>query len=332
MRTKPVISLVACIALSACLAIGFAAPAVAAEAGAPGMSCAQAAASGAQTLTVGSLTTQEAASTPKPKAVTSVKLTSPKYGKATVSWKASKVEGLTNQTYTVRWSYSKAMKNAKTKTVKAKKAPLICGTPADHFVPSVSLSIVGDTSKKGAANINAVRIRCRSSAYWTDYSGYYAVWYSYSKSMKDATCVILSRKGEYPSGSITLKNLKKGKTLYVQAQNCCIMKASYDSDLSDIVSIKIPSKWVKAKGHYEPVYTTVVDQEAYTTYTTTDYCACGYSSNDAEEFRNHRKNHAINGEESLNSWTEDIEEYHPAITHREQTGKRWVVDVPGHWE
>ena len=58
--------------------------------------------------------------TPTPSKATSVKLASKSAGKAKLTWKASKVKGLTNQTYTVRYSYDKAMKNAKTKTVKAK--------------------------------------------------------------------------------------------------------------------------------------------------------------------------------------------------------------------
>ena len=62
--------------------------------------------------------------TPKPKKVSAVKLSSKEAGKVKVSWKASKAKGLKSQTYTVRYAYNKAMKKAKTKTVKAKIATL----------------------------------------------------------------------------------------------------------------------------------------------------------------------------------------------------------------
>ena len=117
-------------------------------------------------------------------------------------------------------------------------------------------------------------------------------------------------------------------------------------------------KWVPEQGHYEdvyetvhvpavtheePVYTTVVDQEAYTTYTRVYYTRDGWSGTDRDEARQH---HISAGG---HTWWEDIPEKHPAVTHQEQTGTttvvdtpahderrktgtRWVVDVPGHWE
>ena len=117
-------------------------------------------------------------------------------------------------------------------------------------------------------------------------------------------------------------------------------------------------KWVPEQGHYEdvyetvhvpavtheePVYTTVVDQEAYTTYTRVYYTRDGWSGTDRDEARQH---HISAGG---HTWWEDIPEKHPAVTHQEQTGTttvvdtpahderrktgtKWVVDVPGHWE
>ena len=84
--------------------------------------------------------------------------------------------------------------------------------------------------------------------------------------------------------------------------------------------------WVPEQGHWEPVYTTIVDQEAYTTYTHVYYTRDGWSGTDRDEAREH---HAIAGGHL--GWY-DIPEEHPAVTHQEQTGQRWVVDVPGHWE
>ena len=60
------------------------------------------------------------AATPKPRAITSLKLISKKAGKVDASWKASKVRGLTKQTYTVRYSYKKNMAGAKAKTTTKK--------------------------------------------------------------------------------------------------------------------------------------------------------------------------------------------------------------------
>ena len=85
-------------------------------------------------------------------------------------------------------------------------------------------------------------------------------------------------------------------------------------------------RWVPEKGHWEYTYTTVVDQEAYTTTTRVYYTHDGWSGTDRDAVREH---HLLVGG---HTWWEDITEEHPAITHQEQTGKRWVVDVPGHWE
>lgn len=116
--------------------------------------------------------------------------------------------------------------------------------------------------------------------------------------------------------------------------------------------------WVPEQGHYEdiyetvhipavtheePVYTTVVDQEAYTTYTTIYYTQDGWSGTDRDEARAHL------AQAGGHLQWENIPEEHPAVTHEEQTGtttvvdvpahdeqqktgSKWVVDVPGHWE
>lgn len=120
----------------------------------------------------------------------------------------------------------------------------------------------------------------------------------------------------------------------------------------------LAGRWVEEQGHYEdiyetvhvpavtheePVYSTVVDQEAYTTYTRVYYTQDGWSGTDLAEARAH---HLQAGGEV---WWEDVPEEHPAVTHQEQTGtttvvdvpahdeqqktgSKWVVDVPGHWE
>ena len=179
---------------------------------------------------------------PKLSAVSAVKLTSPK-GKATISWKASKVKGVKNQAYTVRYAYNKSMKNAKTKTVKAKKA--------------------------------------------------------------------------------TLSALKPGKKLYVQVRT----NAEYGKEtLHSKWSAKTAKTWIEEQGHYEPVYTTVVDQEAYTTTTRIYYTQDGWSSTDREAVRAHHL------EVGGHTWWEDVTEEHPAVTHQEEAGQKWVADVPAHWE
>lgn len=116
--------------------------------------------------------------------------------------------------------------------------------------------------------------------------------------------------------------------------------------------------WVPEQGHYEdmyetvhvpavtheePVYITVIDQEEYTTYITVYYTKDGWSGTDRDEARAHLAKAGGHLQ-----W-ENIEEYHPAITHQEQIGTttvidkpahdeqrkigtKWVVDIPGHWE
>ena len=97
-------------------------------------------------------------------------------------------------------------------------------------------------------------------------------------------------------------------------------------DVAGVSNASLNRTWVPEKGHWEPVYTTVVDQEAYTTTTIIYYCADGYSTTDRAAWRAHALD--VGG----NSWAESVDEYHPAVTHQEQTGKYWVVDTPGHWE
>ena len=109
-KTGPAIPTIACAALAMCLACALAPAAFAAD---------------AQSLTAGTGVDAAAAQTaakktvPKPKKVTGVKLESRVMREITVFWNAPKsVEGLTDQTYTVRYSYKKNMKNAKSKTTK----------------------------------------------------------------------------------------------------------------------------------------------------------------------------------------------------------------------
>ena len=118
--------------------------------------------------------------------------------------------------------------------------------------------------------------------------------------------------------------------------------------------------WVEEQGHYEdvyetvhvpavtheePVYTTVVDQEAYT-----EEKIGNMRMDDSPLFDTVEELDAwsvANGVSAVSPYRVTVE--HPAITHEEQTGtttvvdvpahdeqqvvdRKWVVDVPGHWE
>ena len=52
----------------------------------------------------------------------------------------------------------------------------------------------------------------------------------------------------------------------------------------------------------------------------------GWSSTDREAARAHHLE--IGG----HTWWEDVTEEHPAVTHQEEIGQKWVADVPAHWE
>ena len=98
---------------------------------------------------------------------------------------------------------------------------------------------------------------------------------------------------------------------------------------SKTVTVKIVVKsktWVPEKGHWEYTYKTVVDQEAYTTTTRVYFTQDGWSGTDRDEACAHQI------QAGGHVWWEDITEKHPAVTHQEQTGKKWIVDVPGHWK
>lgn len=142
-----------------------------------------------------------------------------------------------------------------------------------------------------------------------------------------------------------------------RAEMCKMAYMAFDS-IAATPQSEPQKRWVPEQGHYEdiyetvhvpavtheePVYTTVVDQEAYTTYTRVYIMHDGYTTTDREEARAYSGEHLY-----CMSW-EDVPEEHPAITHQEQTGtttvvdvpahdeqqktgSKWVVDVPGHWE
>ena len=130
----------------------------------------------------------------------------------------------------------------------------------------------------------------------------------------------------------------KFKVKVVAAGSKNYMKAS------ETVAVKIAVKqktWIPEQGHYEdvyetvhvpavtheePVYTTVVDQEAYTTYTRVYQTEDGWTSTDRAAAREHHIQ--VGG----NIWWDDIAEEHPAVTHQEQTGTTTVVDEPAHDE
>lgn len=367
MKTKSIITIVMCVALAASLAVAYAPVAYAANSGGQALTAGN----------VNKKATAKK-KTPKPKKVSAVKLSSKKVGKAAISWKTSKLKGLKKQTYTVRYAYNKSMKNAKTKTVKTKSATLTklkqgkklyvqvrtnarYGKKTLHsawsgvkavkvkkaavnnlfaaFRPYCRLDILGNTTKKTSANINAVSVKWDCDKVWSN--GIFRVEYSYDKSMKNAKAVFVSadkwRDEVYSYAGMPLKNLTKGKTLYVRIKQASPISSSAIGDMnaylespwSNTASIKIPSKWIKEQGHWEPVYTTVVDQEAYTTYTIVYYVSSPgqktWSTTDRDAAR---QRHIQYGG---NSWAENVPEYHSAVTHQEQTGQRWVVDEPGHW-
>lgn len=316
------------------------------------------------------LTTQatKAKTTPKPKKVSAIKLSSKKAGKATISWKASKVKGLTKQTYTVRYAYNKAMKNAKTKTVKAKKLNLSKLTqgkklyvqirtnakyknktlhskwsakktvtvkktaasktktnpgtktqPTTTPTPTTPAAITAPTNLTLSAG-SAGQVKATWASKFAQ--GSFDVRYAYNSNMTNAQTKTVDNKST-GTNSVLLTNLTHLRTLYVQVR----YKSNGNvSNWTSVKSIKVPGTWVPEQGHWEPIYTTIVDQEAYTTTTRIYHTIDGWSGSDREEARAH---HAMAGDHI--GW-EDIEEYHPAITHQEQTGQQWVVDVPGHWE
>lgn len=365
MKTKSIITIVMCVALAASLAVAYAPAAFAAS-------------SNSQALTVGTANVKAQAkkkATPKPNKVRSLKVASNKAGKATITWKApKKVKGVKVKSYTVRYAYNKAMKSAKTKTVKTKKLTLSklkqgkklyvqIRTNAKYgkktvrsgwsnvkavkvkkaavnnlfaaFQPYCRLNILGNTKDKTGANINAVSVKWDCDKVWSN--GIFRVEYSYDKSMKNAKAVFVSadkwHDEVYSYTGMPLKNLTKGKTLYVRIKQGSPISSAIgetnaylESPWSNTASIKIPSKWIKEQGHWEPVYTTVVDQKAYTTTTRLYFTQDGWSGTDRDEARTHQL------EVGGHVWWDDIVEEHPAVTHQEQTGQRWVIDTPGHWE
>ena len=273
MKIKSMLSILACFALSVCLITAYAPDSAYAASDAD-----------AQTLTAGTVSTKTTAKkkTPKPKKVSAVKLSSKKVGKATISWKASKVKGLKKQTYTVRYAYNKSMKNAKTKTVKAK---------------SLSLSKLKQGKK--------LYVQIRTNAKYGKKT-LHSKW-SGVKAVKVKAKIATKPQPTNPSTPTTPTN-----------------PASPTTPTNP--STPAPAKtWVPEQGHWEPVYTTIVDQEAYTTYTRVYYTEDGWSGTSRDEAYAHH--YATHG----NVWWEDVPEYHPAVTHQEQTGQRWIVDVPGHW-
>lgn len=274
MKTKSIITIAMCVALAACMTVAYAPVAYAAN-------------SGGQPLTVGTMSAKVTAKkkTPKPKKVSAVKISSKKVGKATISWKASKVKGLKKQTYTVRYSYAKSMKNAKTKTVKKK---------------SLSLSKL----KQGKKLYVQVRTNAKygKKTLHSKWSGVKAV----KVKAKTAT----KPQPTNPSTPTTPTNPASPTTPTTPTNT----------------STPTPTQtWVPEQGHWEPVYTTVVDQEAYTTYTVVYYTRDGWSGTDRDEAREHL------AQAGGHLQWDNIPEEHPAITHQEQTGQRWVVDAPGHW-
>ena len=107
MKSKSAISAIVGIALAMCLTCVFAPAAFAVDDGA------------SQALSAGTIKAQATAKTPKLKKVTSIRLSSAAMGEIRVTCNAPKTpDSLTFKSYTVKYSYKKNMKGAKTKTVK----------------------------------------------------------------------------------------------------------------------------------------------------------------------------------------------------------------------
>ena len=98
--------------------------------------------------------------------------------------------------------------------------------------------------------------------------------------------------------------------------------------------------WVPEKGHWENITqtVTVTDQEAWDeqVYTGTAYVfADGYTTTNHADARAHAKQCILEGKDA--GW-QDVNQYktvhHPAKTHTETkvVDRKWVVDVPGHYE
>lgn len=95
-------------------------------------------------------------------------------------------------------------------------------------------------------------------------------------------------------------------------------------------------KWVPEKGHYEPVYENVwVPNVSYVRHERWECSSCGnmFSSGDAMDahvWGTYGDAQHPNGASAIDqSYTETVDNGH---YEKKQTGQKWVVDVPGHWE
>lgn len=94
-------------------------------------------------------------------------------------------------------------------------------------------------------------------------------------------------------------------------------------------------KWVPEQGHYEPVYENVwVPNVQYIRHPkfVCNGCGASFSSVDAwgdHDFAYCEKGDFSHGTYLDDSYTETVDNGH---YEKKQTGQKWVVDVPGHWE
>ena len=354
MKAKPILSALACLALSACLV----------TACAPGSAYAAGGAD-ARALTAGAITTQGAAKEastitlkPQTKTYTGKKLAYT--GKVTRSGSTGKVT----------YRYYKDRKCTKAAAPKAAGTYYVRATLAGDAGHKAATSNVVKLTVKKAGNPMAVRSTAQGislkalqakartvtvltvtkaqgekSFKVTDWTTKAAKKYF---TVDAKTGKVTARKGT-PAGTYRFKvrvtakgnkNYKAGsrtRTVKVTVKNkTWVPEQGHYEDVYETVH-------VPAVTHEEPVYTTVVDQEEYTTYTRVYHCKGGFTTTDSAAAADYQDQHGGN------VWWDDIEEYHPAVTHQEQTGTttvvdepahdeqhkvgtKWVVDVEGHWE
>ncbi len=95
-------------------------------------------------------------------------------------------------------------------------------------------------------------------------------------------------------------------------------------------------KWVPEQGHNEPVYENVwVPNVSYVRHERWECSACGQSFSSGSAIDDHvwgtygDADHPNGASAIDNSYTETVDNGH---YEKKQTGQKWVVDVPGHWE
>lgn len=94
-------------------------------------------------------------------------------------------------------------------------------------------------------------------------------------------------------------------------------------------------KWVPEQGHYEPVYENVwVPNVQYIRHPKFVCNGCGASFSSVDAWGDHDFAYCEKGDFSHGTYLDDsyTETVDNGRYEKKQTGQKWVVDVPGHWE